>query len=60
MGGGIVIDEIYLFENVLRIFKFKCEFLIGIVVGWFIIVLGLINFLVYLYGIDNCIEGIDL
>lgn len=28
--------------------------------GWFIIVLGLINFLVYLYGIDNCIEGVDL
>ena len=58
-GGGIAIDEIYLFENVLRIFKPKREFLIGIAAGWSTIALGLINPSAYLYGIDNCTEGID-
>lgn len=58
-GGGIAIDEIYVFENILRIFKPKREFLIGIAAGWSTIALGLINPSAYLYGIDNCTEGID-
>lgn len=58
-GGGIGLSEIYLLENVLRIFQPKREFLIGIAAGWSTIALGLINPSAYLYGIDNCTEGID-
>jgi len=57
--GGIAIDEIYFFENVLREFKPKREFLIGIAGGWSTIAFGLINAEASLYGIDNCSEGTE-
>jgi predicted O-methyltransferase YrrM len=56
-GGGIAIDEIYFFENVLKLFNPQREFLIGIASGWSTIALGLINPSASLYGIDNITEG---
>ncbi|MCL1470561.1 class I SAM-dependent methyltransferase [Argonema antarcticum] len=56
-GGGIAIDEIYFFENVLKQLQPKKGFLIGIAAGWSTIALGLINPSISLYGIDNLTEG---
>lgn len=64
-GLGISLLEIYFFENVLKAFKPKQMFLIGVAAGWSTIAFGLINPSATLYGIDNLSgaqseEGLDL
>ncbi|RJR27577.1 class I SAM-dependent methyltransferase [candidate division WWE3 bacterium] len=56
-GGGISLQEIYFFENLLKAFRPKTDFLIGIGSGWSTIAFGLINPSAALYGIDNLSEG---
>lgn len=56
-GGGISIDEIYFFENLLREFNPKKVFSVGIASGWSTIAFGLICPNAKLYGIDNLSEG---
>lgn len=56
-GGGISLQEIYFFETLLKAFRPKTDFLIGIGSGWSTIAFGLINPSAALYGIDNLSEG---
>jgi predicted O-methyltransferase YrrM len=56
-GGGISIEEIYFFENLLSAIQPKNEFLVGIAAGWSTIAFGLITPSARLYAIDNLSEG---
>ena len=58
-GGGISIEEIYFFENILNSYEAKREFLVGLGAGWSTIAIGLINPSAQIYGIDNLSEGKD-